>query len=171
MEFTRDEKIILEELQKIMEAMGIDYIPSHSIISTYNSAILSRISRNGGIKKLSEKFNIQLGSRNSHKKRITNNDLIKSIQGIVNELKLERFPSAKEIRDCTRDSSLTSLISHRGGFKFWADKMGYKLKESETTTGWIGEEIAKKLLDSNGYLAEKMNTNCAYDFIDRKSVV
>lgn len=165
MNLTDKECEMLLELQRIMNAMGIDYIPSRSIINNYNSVLNSRIDKYGGIIKLSKILNIPLGSRIGHKKRKTNKDVEDDVNLIINKLNLDRFPSAKEIRDFNGDSSLTSLISHRGGFKFWADKMGYNLKESETNTGWVGEEIARKLLESNGYSADKMNTNCAYDFV------
>ncbi|PNX48579.1 MAG: hypothetical protein BV457_03450 [Thermoplasmata archaeon M9B1D] len=147
-----------------MDAMGIDYIPSRSIIKQYNSAILSRIDRNGGILKLSEKFNIPMGSR-VHWHKTSNEEIEEKIKEMISNKNMDKFPSRKEIIDYFGNSSIACIISRRGGFKFWSNKIGYEMKESETKTGWIGEGIAKELLENHGYLVEKMNTNCAYDFL------
>ena len=166
---TEKEQVVFDGIQKIMNAMGIDYIPSRSIISTYDSSLPSKIDRCGGILKLSEKFNITMGSRVGHK-RISNQDTENKIIKMIEETNLNRFPSRKEMVDYFGDMSVTNIVSKRGGYKFWADKMGYDFKESETNSGWFGESIAKELLELKGYLTERLNTNCAYDFLVNENV-
>lgn len=164
MELTEKEQIVLNELKKIMDSMGIDYIPSRSIIKTYNSALISKIDRCGGILTLSKKINIPMGSRVRWNK-IKNEDVEEKLKILIKENGLDRFPSRSEMINYFGDMSITNIVSKRGGYKFWADKMGYKMKESETKSGWFGEKIAKELLESKGYIAERLNTNCAYDFV------
>jgi hypothetical protein len=48
--------------------------------------------------------------------------------------------------------------------------MGCEFKESETNSGWFGEGFVKELLESKGYIVERLNTNCAYDFLVNNNI-
>ena len=101
----------------------------------------------------------------SHGRRWNEETIKKEIYDIVDVMGINRMPTRVEIENITGNSSLTGVISKRGGFRYWADKLGLKIKESETQFGTKGEELAEKILTNKGYKVEQMTVKHPYDIL------
>lgn len=84
---------------------------------------------------------------------------------VMENLKINRMPSNKEIASVLGDYSLSNAIARRGGFRMWAEKIGLEIKDSETCFGNEYEFIVKEILEEMGYYVEKMTTKHPYDLL------
>lgn len=84
------------------------------------------------------------------------------IHEVMRVLGIDRMPSASETELILRDSSLSNKIAKTGGFNKWANKLGIKVKKSETQLGNKFEGRAKELIENMGYTADRMS--CKYPF-------
>lgn len=95
--------------------------------------------------------------------------LAEAIMEVANQFEPPRMPSNEEARLMTGSHSLSNAISKRGGYKFWADKLGLEQKHSETKVGIEGELTIADVLKSKGYDVEPTSANHPYDLlIDRR---
>lgn len=93
-------------------------------------------------------------------------DLVEEyLLNIIKALDINRMPSRTEIKLVMGDDSLSNKIARAGGFRMWAEKLGLKLKESETSLGNEYEFIVKEILEELGYQVEKMTTKHSYDLL------
>lgn len=67
----------------------------------------------------------------------------------------EHFPTNSELRDAGR-LDLSNAIARNGGFCSWAKRLGLPRIESDSDTGWAGEEAFKDLAIIGGFAAERM---------------
>nr|DAE54211.1 MAG TPA: hypothetical protein [Caudoviricetes sp.] len=84
---------------------------------------------------------------------------------VMENLKISRMPSNKEIIYVLGDYSLSNAITRRGGFRVWAEKLGLETKDSETCFGNEYEFIVKEILEEMGYCVDKMTTKHPYDLL------
>lgn len=95
-----------------------------------------------------------------------NDEKIKN--GILNTMtyfEIDRMPSKTEVDSCTNSFGLSTVISKRGGFKYWADKLGLEMKRSETGLAKKYENFIFELLESKGYNVTKMSMRHPYDLL------
>ena len=95
----------------------------------------------------------------------TEEDIINEIINVTKILNINRMPTASEIDLALGNSSLGNAISKRGGYKFWANKLNLKTKDSESNLGKRWEYEVKDLLEEMGYKVDKMSTNHPYDLL------
>lgn len=159
------EETVIEDIRKIMYTNNLDYIPPRSYIEKINSKLISQIGRVGGFKYLSNKYNIPLSSDFS-KNKYSDEYIYIKLKDMISKTKLEYFPTRQEMIDfCNGNNHLCNLVYKRGGCKYWADKVGLPLKESDTKTGWLGEDILQEKLLSLNYKVEKQTTGNGFDFL------
>lgn len=93
----------------------------------------------------------------------TNESLETSILEIINGSGV--MPSNSYLEHIGR-CDVASQISRRGGFVFWAKKLGVKRESSDSDFGWAGEESVSKKLDSLGFETLRPNgVKCPYDIL------
>lgn len=64
------------------------------------------------------------------------------------------FPSANELRAVGR-GDLASILAKRGGYSFWAERLGLSRKHSDSDTGWDGEIAVMRLFADRGISCER----------------
>lgn len=63
---------------------------------------------------------------------------------------LGHFPSSSELRTMERND-LAAQVSRRSGFIYWSERVGFKRRESDSDTGWRGEDDAARSLQEFGF--------------------
>lgn len=162
-----DNKIEYETISQVkglMSSLGIEYFPTRQLTDKFCKGLESRISRIGGKNYLSEKYNIPL-KQNGYSRKYTDEQVKEQILKVISELKLDRFPTRDEMNKFSGNSSLSGVVSKRGGFVKWSKIMNLPMKESETLTGYYGEDLLKEIIQEKGYKIERQTANCLYDFI------
>lgn len=97
--------------------------------------------------------------------------IIAEIKNVCDIIMISRMPSKKEIETVMQNSSLTNVISKRGGFSYWANKCGYEMKDSETKLGKENEFETEMLINSIcGLETEQMTTKHPFDLLAGKFV-
>jgi hypothetical protein len=78
---------------------------------------------------------------------------------------LGRMPTNSDLASW-RKGNLSNAIVSRGGFLFWASKLGIPRVFSDSDVGWLGEEEVSSILTSKGYLiSQRKAMKTPYDII------
>lgn len=86
--------------------------------------------------------------------------IVKEIKALASNI--DFMPTVMFLRAIGRND-LSCAISRHGGWKKFSKLSGLDMKQSDTLTGWKGEEEAQELLESKGFHCQKMSTGQAYD--------
>lgn len=105
----------------------------------------------------------------THGTKWTDELITEEILKVKITLCLDRMPSNSEINKVV-GYGLGNAISKHGGFKYWADKLSLKYKDSETNTGKEYEHKIMNLLLSKGYEVERMSTKHPYDLLVNQNI-
>jgi len=145
---------------KILEvANELGHMPSRYDLEFRNLGFLSsQIQRNGGFKHWAKV--LQLDSK---KPTIswTEEKLVNELSLICNAI--GKFPSSSCLKEMGRND-ISSQVSRRGGFQFWAQKVGFKREHSDSDTGWDGERSLANILVEKGFSCESASyVKCPYD--------
>lgn len=100
----------------------------------------------------------------------TETTIISGIQEVIDELELDRMPSFKEIKTYYQNCALTNAISKNEGIYYYANLMGYEIKDSETAFGKRAETEVSEMLIADGYDVTKMSQNFPYDLLVNNAV-
>lgn len=92
------------------------------------------------------------------------------LKSVIDRVGMDRMPSAKEIFAIIGDYRLTNAIARNGGFNHWASKIGLPMKETDTLFGWMFEDVAKDMLEKQGFYVENTPYKFPYDLLVNKSV-
>lgn len=84
---------------------------------------------------------------------------------VKSDLNIDHMPTRSEIFSLRYNDPLHNGIVRHGGYDYWAKKLGLKIKDSESKTGWDYEEKAIKLLESRGYNVKRMSRKHPYDLL------
>ncbi|TDT63401.1 hypothetical protein [Fonticella tunisiensis] len=95
----------------------------------------------------------------------TEEKIEQEIRKVMAALHIYRMPSRSEIKSVLKDNALCNKISRTGGFKYWADRLGLDMKESDTKTGKRYEVEAANMLRARGYEVEQMSIKHPYDLL------
>lgn len=102
---------------------------------------------------------------------IWNDEKIKEkILEVKNGLGIDRMPSMKETEQFYNNSCLTSAISHRRGWRRYAEELGLEIKKSETEFGKTNESFINDLLKHKGYSTQRMPQNHPYDILVNNNI-
>lgn len=103
----------------------------------------------------------------AHGRRWNNdNEIISAIKEVADVIMISRMPSRNEIESVMKNSSLTNIISKRGGFSYWAKRCGYETKECETKTGKENEFRTELLISELcGLDSIQMTTKHQFDLL------
>ena len=93
------------------------------------------------------------------------------IKRVIDSLELDRFPTHSEIEHFYGNKSLTNKISKSGGTKFWADKLGYGVKDCESELGDFYERYAiGDIHKHTGLVSYKNKVGYPYDITTNKHI-
>lgn len=101
----------------------------------------------------------------SHGSKWTDEKVEKVILDCMSHHNITRMPSRSELVEFTKSNAVPCRISKTIGYYGWAERLGLKMKKSDTQTGKIGEEQAVQLLRSKGFDVERMTTRHPYDLL------
>ncbi len=75
------------------------------------------------------------------------------------------MPTNSELQQMGR-CDLSNQISRKGGFVFWANRIGATRTHSDSDTGWLGESEVSKILRDRGFEVFKpKGVKCPYDIL------
>lgn len=107
----------------------------------------------------------------SHGTNWTNELVISEIERVIKSLELDRFPTHSEMIEYYGNKSLTNKISKSGGTKYWAELLGYGVKECESEFGDYFERYAiKDILDNTKLESFKNKVGYPYDITTNKHI-
>ena len=106
----------------------------------------------------------------AHGIRWTDELIQEKVLEVKKALDLDRMPSRKECEQYFHNEALVNAVSKRIGWYALANKMGLKIKDSETYFGKSHEQEAFELLSAMGFSVRKMAQNFPYDLLVDDSV-
>lgn len=154
-----------KDLNDIMSLYDLSEIPSRQYLDGIERQdIVNGIARYGGFKKLSRDLGIPC--RSNGNKVWTEESIEKALIQYIDTHDLKRMPSKPDLIN-SGEGALGNALTRHKGMKWWADKIGVELKESETKTGNTYEYLAMKKIEdiSNHLSVEKMSSKHPYDLL------
>jgi hypothetical protein len=97
--------------------------------------------------------------------RYSEEQIIAEIEKVRNTLHLDHMPSRSEINLVTKATWLTNIVMKTGGFRFWAEKLNLKIKDSETEFGYKYEKMAQEHIIGMGHEAKLTPVKFPYDIL------
>lgn len=153
-----------QEIRMIMRTNNLETLPSRQLLEGIGrSDVFNAIARKGGFRRVSERLNIPCTSSTPSGKW-TNKRISEELKNIVEQQKLKEMPSKGDLRELGR-SDLANALTKKHTMKYWADKLGLKLKDSETTKGNQYEEKVKEIIESMELEVLNMSTKHPYDLL------
>lgn len=145
------------QILKISEELG--HMPSRYDLEFRGlGALSSRIQKSGGFLLWAKKLNLSQKRRCS---KWPESVIEEQLREICDDL--GKFPSAQDLKKIGRND-ISSQIGKKGGFEFWASKLGLERTHSDSDTGWDGEKSLMRILIEKGFLCEASDhLKCPYD--------
>lgn len=84
---------------------------------------------------------------------------------VVEFLDIDRMPTHKEMKETTGSYSLSNKINKTGGSKYWAERLGFKIKRSETGLSFVTEAEVERTLRNMGHKCELTSAKFPYDIL------
>ncbi len=140
-------------------------MPTDQEVRSVDSPLSSAIQRNGGYIFWRKKLGLPQKIGSGENTKWTDERLRSDILKVVNYFSLDRMPTYTECLKYHQSKSLAHAIARNGGYKYWAKRLNLPIKESETSFGQKGEDIACEVLKSKGYCVENLSTIAPYDLI------
>ena len=84
---------------------------------------------------------------------------------MINDLKLDYFPTRREMVEYYGDEKLTNKVCKTLGYYGWAKELGMPVKDNDTKTGKMAEKYVYDILSKRGYRVEQMLQNFPYDLL------
>lgn len=150
-----------------MKDYGLDEMPSRQFLEGINRAdLFNAIARKGGFVKFANEMGIPRRKRVS---KWTLEKIEEELRNYVEEKNLDRMPSKPElIKDGRND--IGSALTRYKGMKYWSERIGLPLKQSETTKGNKYERITAMILEDMGHRVKEMTTKYPYDLLVNENV-
>ena len=100
----------------------------------------------------------------THGRKWTDEMIESSIRHVMDELKLDTFPTSVQIEGVYHDKGLTNKLSKSGGYRYWAEKMGIPMGVSTSGFGKKFEEIAvDDIFEHTGLTSRFTSSRYPYD--------
>ena len=163
-----------KQVLEAMEQLGMECLPSRDDLEGIGRpGVSTRIERNGGYRKTAKDLGLKTKSEfyGRRSTKWTDKEIEKEIMK-TEHAKNGYMPSSKDLIEIYAMGRLSSAISKREGFWYWAKKLGLKVKESDSKTGIEKEyEIAEKLKEMYPELnIEITSSGFPYDMLLNYSV-
>ena len=100
----------------------------------------------------------------THGIKWTDELIISEITRVIKALELDRFPTHSEIENFYGNKSLAIKISKSGGTKYWANRLGYEVKQCESEFGDFYETYAlNDIFNNTSFRGYKNKVGYPYD--------
>lgn len=97
--------------------------------------------------------------------------VISEIERVIKSLELDRFPTHSEMIEYYGNEALTNKISKSGGTKYWANLLGYTVKDCESEFGDYFERYSIQDILTHTYLESYKNkVGYPYDITTNKHI-
>ncbi len=93
-----------------------------------------------------------------------------AIKEVVKIAKIDSMPTQALMKEITGSFALSCAISKRGGSKYWAKKLGLKIKTCESKIGYEFECKCLNLLRHLGYRCEFTSARFPYDLLVENNI-
>lgn len=133
-------------------------MPTNSeLIMTGNGALSSAIQTSGGFPAWAGKLGLSTKTR-----RVKWTEEL--VESELRELtkSINRMPTNSELSEWGR-SDLSNQIVKKGGFFYWAERLGVDRVKSDSDTGWAGEDALESILKDKGFGVEQTALRAPYD--------
>lgn len=151
-----------EELQIIMSDYDLNEIPSRQFLEGIGrSDLFNAIARKGGFINFADRVGLP------KRKAVSKWSLSKiedELRNYIKEHNLKRMPSKPELIKNNRNDLGNALTRYKG-MRWWAEKLGLPMKETETNKGNQYERITEKILSEKGFQVKNMTTKHPYDLL------
>lgn len=156
------------EIEKVMSENNIFELPSRQFLEGIGrSDLFNAITRNGGFIKTANEFGIP--RKNYRISKWSLEEIEKELLQYIQVHGLKRMPSKPEMIKNGRND-LGSAITKYKGMKWWSERIGLPLKQSETTTGNKYERVVAEILEQKGNQVQEMTTKHPYDLLVNDNV-
>lgn len=150
------------EIRNVMDAHDLDTFPSRMFLDGIGrSDLFNAVAREGGFVKCAEEWGIP---RKKRTPKWTLGKIEEELKEYIQFERLDRMPSKPELMKVGRHDLANALTRYKG-MKYWSERIGMPLKDSETTKGRIYEEKVKEKIEHLGHEVNQMTTKHAYDLL------
>ena len=94
----------------------------------------------------------------------------KTIKEVIKKAKINTFPTHSQIKKITGNEALSCAISKHGGSRYWAEKLGLEMKQSESKFGEEYELECISRLKHYGFRCEKTPVKYPYDILVENAI-
>lgn len=156
------EQNLKNELLQVMEDYNLSEMPSRGFLEGIDrSDLFNAISRKGGFKTFAEKTGLPTRKAVS---RWSLTKIEEELKGYIEKHKLSRMPSKPELVKEGRNDLGNALTRYKG-MKWWSEKLGIPMKETETNKGNEFERLTEKTLIQKGHEVKQMTVKYPYDLL------
>lgn len=160
-------ELLRDTLLVIMKDFGLTEFPSRQFLEGIGrSDLFNAISRKGGFIKFADEMGIP---RRKAVSKWTLSKIEEELLKYIEANELKRMPSKPELVKNNRND-LGSALTRYKGMRWWAEKIGLPMKETETNKGNMYEELTKNTLLDKGYEVRNMTTKHPYDLLVNDNV-
>lgn len=163
-----------EEIKKsivgLRELIGIEdnRMPTHQEMRDNKlSGLSAAISKVDGIEQCAEKMGLYTSNARETNKKWTDEAMQDEIYSVMEALNLNRMPTRVEIVAISGNGLACAISKDKRGYYGWAEKLGLKTKESETTLGKRYEGFAEGHISSQyqELVVKQMPQNYPFDIL------
>lgn len=107
----------------------------------------------------------------THGRKWEDVDVEKDLLKIIETLKLNHFPTKKEMIDFYGNKSLSNKVSKTGGSRYYAELLGMKIEQCESEFGNFYEEFAvDDIFEHTGFLSIHTEIKYPYDLLTNGNI-
>lgn len=107
----------------------------------------------------------------THGRKWEDGDIEKDLLKIIDTLKLDHFPTKKEMIDFYGNRSLSNKVSKTGGSRYYAELLGMKVAQCESEFGNFYEEFAvDDIFEHTGFLSVHTEIKYPYDLLTNGNI-
>lgn len=106
----------------------------------------------------------------THGNRWNDEKIEKEIRYVMEQAKIDTFPTRRICKEVTNNEALIVAISKRGGTKYWANKLGISIANSESKFGQEYESKCFSFLTNKGYDCETTSVKYPYDILVNRNI-
>ena len=107
----------------------------------------------------------------THGKKWKDGEVEETLLEIVNTLKLDHFPTKREMIDFYGNNSLAQKVTRTGGSKYYAERLNLKIVDCESEFGSYFEELAiDEILFNTGFSSLHTNIRYPYDILTNGNI-
>lgn len=155
-------QLIEEKLREFVSRLG--RMPTFVEMKSVRGLGL-KVQRTGGMEYWALRFGMEINKSSgySHGKRWNEKEIERQLIRLSKEFD-NRMPSVHELKNGGMNG-LACVVARRGGFRYWAGRLGLELKGTETHFAHKWELNELDFFQSSGFSVEKQRSGCEFDLM------